>query len=64
MSSGRSQRRIYPAKPGGYLFATRLIDPLSPEAALDTVRLRERAGIRVDSPEGQTRCGQPGGNKV
>ena len=52
--------RQYPAKPADvYLFSTCLVDPFSPQAGLDTVRLLEREGIRVHYLEKQTCCGQP-----
>lgn len=54
-----SEERRYPEKPSTvYLFATCVIDQFTPEAGLDTVKLLEREGIRVEFPLDQTCCGQ------
>jgi L-lactate dehydrogenase complex protein LldE len=44
------------------LFATCLIDTLSPEAGECVVEVLERAGVEIVVPEGQTCCGQPAFN--
>ena len=41
------------------LFATCVNDAVLPRAAIATVRLLERLGVRVDFPEQQSCCGQP-----
>jgi L-lactate dehydrogenase complex protein LldE len=41
------------------LFVTCLVDQLAPEVADATLRVLERAGVRVAVPAGQTCCGQP-----
>lgn len=40
------------------LFVTCLVDQFFPEVGEATVRVLERAGVRVDFPEAQTCCGQ------
>lgn len=42
--------------------ATCLADALAPEVAECVVKVLERAGVRVEVPEGQTCCGQPAFN--
>jgi L-lactate dehydrogenase complex protein LldE len=60
MGENTSMARIYPQKPEDvYLFATCLVDQLTPAAGMDTIKLLEREGIRVHFPEQQTCCGQP-----
>jgi L-lactate dehydrogenase complex protein LldE len=44
------------------LFATCLIDTLSPEVGECVVEVLERAGVEIVVPEGQTCCGQPAFN--
>lgn len=44
------------------LFATCLIDTLSPEVGECVVEVLERAGVGIEVPEGQTCCGQPAFN--
>jgi L-lactate dehydrogenase complex protein LldE len=44
------------------LFATCLIDTLSPEVGECVVDVLERAGVEIVVPEGQTCCGQPAFN--
>ena len=55
-----SEARRYPTKPAAvYLFATCLVDQFTPAAGMDTIKLLEREGIRVEFPLDQTCCGQP-----
>lgn len=42
-----------------YLFATCLIDLMTPQGGLDAIRLLEKIGYRVHFPAGQSCCGQP-----
>ena len=42
-----------------YLFGTCVVDLFYPEAGLDSIRLLEREGIRVNFPQAQSCCGQP-----
>lgn len=44
------------------LFVTCLLDALFPETGEAVVRVLEKAGARVEFPEGQTCCGQPAFN--
>ncbi len=44
------------------LFATCLVDAVSPETGVATVRLLEAAGCEVEFPAAQTCCGQPAVN--
>ncbi|MBS7458881.1 (Fe-S)-binding protein [Coralloluteibacterium stylophorae] len=49
-----------PDTPGDvYLFATCVIDLVSPDAGEDAVEVLERLGVRVHFPQDQTCCGQP-----
>lgn len=41
------------------LFVSCLVDQISPEIGVATVRLLRRAGCQVDFPDAQTCCGQP-----
>ncbi len=41
------------------LFVSCLVDQMSPEIGVATVKLLRRAGCKVDFPEAQTCCGQP-----
>ena len=53
--------RTYPHdKPSQvYLFGTCVVDLFYPEAGMDSIRLLEREGIRVNFPQAQSCCGQP-----
>ncbi|WP_434776328.1 (Fe-S)-binding protein [Pseudomonas oryzihabitans] len=53
--------RTYPRdKPSQvYLFGTCVVDLFYPEAGMDSIRLLEREGIRVNFPQAQSCCGQP-----
>jgi L-lactate dehydrogenase complex protein LldE len=42
-----------------YVFATCLIDLMTPQGGLDAIRLLEKIGYRVHFPAGQSCCGQP-----
>lgn len=44
------------------LFITCLIDSLYPSTGESVVRVLQRAGVRVEFPDGQTCCGQPAFN--
>ena len=44
------------------LFVPCFVDQLTPEVAVDTVKLLRRLGYEVDFPEDQTCCGQPAFN--
>ena len=44
------------------LFVTCLVDAIRPNIAFASIKLLESAGCRVDVPEMQTCCGQPGFN--
>ena len=44
------------------LFVTCLVDAIRPEVGFAALRLLEEAGCRVEVPERQTCCGQPGYN--
>ncbi len=48
--------------PGVGLFVTCLVDAIRPEVGFAALRLLEEAGCRVEVPERQTCCGQPGHN--
>ncbi len=44
------------------LFRTCLVNDFFPEAGIAAVELLERAGVKVEVPDGQTCCGQPAWN--
>ena len=49
-------------RPAVGLFVTCLVDAMRPEVGFAAIRLLEEAGCRVEVPERQTCCGQPGYN--
>ncbi len=51
-----------PDHPRVALFVTCLVDLLRPSVGFAAVKLLEQAGCRVEVPQGQTCCGQPGYN--
>ncbi len=57
-----AQQQTGASSPAVGLFVTCLVDAIRPEIGFAALRLLEEAGCRVDVPERQTCCGQPGYN--
>jgi len=62
MSGSRVSTSTVPEVPDVALFVTCVVDQVSPDVGVASVRLLEAAGCTVSFPEAQTCCGQPAAN--
>ncbi|MCP5095209.1 MAG: (Fe-S)-binding protein [Chloroflexi bacterium] len=56
------QKRPSPKNKPVSLFVTCMVDMLYPQTGMSVVKVLEHLGIKVNFPQGQTCCGQPGFN--